>query len=887
MKKRLLILLVLIVTLATPVAANGTARNGVDDLRGRWDVEFYFGDEYGGEQLEVRWLIQDIEPHPEEENVFLANGCMQTNSTGGVAPLSLVATYLPEENRYEIMLYSTVIPVEGEPFVIRFIGEVIVNGSGVKDDESQGQHRSDLGEGPWTADHHDRRKPHCGDMLDPSLQFDADVYAHQDLAPTTPYYDKLYATITRIVSSGMIVETPDGENIFVYPYTDIFSPDVDFVSEFRYLSSFEGPPIIGDAYTFTLLDILGNPIPGATAVDVWMECTQGAPQNIFIEQALVGDLVISWDAVPDADGWDPDGDPQIGFYQIGFGPVFESQTSYGANSIASTEHVVPWNSFTPGADGDPDGYDYGVSLSELDDGDYEVNVEAFAQAPSWSGGFGLECATRDSNELYQMTKMSEELTFTRLGTIAGQVTNQSGEPLAGVWVDACEYSDEPQFCRSGHTKENGEYYVAGLLPGDYRVQTRGEGYAGEFYNDTYQWPDATPVVVNSGVTTGGIDFELALGGSISGTVFDESGLPLSNIAVDIEEGGYGTCTDENGNYRMSGMLLGTYTLVAGRDFCNPHNYIEGRIENVELTEATPDVDGVDFKLILGGSISGTVTDIDGAVIAGIHVEACEYSDDPQFCRGAETDANGDYLITGLFPTTLLPNGYRVWTGDENYVQEFYDGVFEWHEATAVPVIAGETTLGIDFELSLGGSISGTVFDESGINPLPNIAVDIEQGGFGTCTDENGNYTMSGMPLGTYTVVAGRDFCETHNYVEQAIPGIVLTTEEPDVGGINFNLVMGGGISGVVTVDDDPAIFLGDIQVVACIYDGGYCKDTFSEGNGTYIIRGLPSGDYRVYADGEGYLLEFYNGTNDWDLATRVAVTAGAITEGKNFTLTHE
>jgi len=307
----------------------------------------------------------------------------------------------------------------------------------------------------------------------------------------------------------------------VLPYTDLFSPFVNFVNEFRYLSNLEGPPISGEIYSFTLLDILGNPIAGATAEDIWTGCAQGAPVNIQLEDTIGEDVLMSWNDVLIADGWDPSGG--IGFYQIGISPLFESETSYGASGIATNKHLIPWDPPEENfSEGDPDGSNFGKPIIKLDDGEYEVGIGAYADAPDGSGGSGLECAVYDSSEFYMMNKIGNELNFARRGTI-------------------------------------------------------------------------------------------------SGTVYDKDGTPLSNIAVDIEEGGYGTCTDENGIYKMFGMTLGTYTVVAGRDFCGPHDYIEESIEDIELTDEKPDVGDVDFYLTQGGSIAGTVKDTLGGPIVGIHV----------------------------------------------------------------------------------------------------------------------------------------------------------------------------------------------------------------------------------------------------------------------------
>jgi hypothetical protein len=86
------------------------------------------------------------------------------------------------------------------------------------------------------------------------------------------------------------------------------------------------------------------------------------------------------------------------------------------------------------------------------------------------------------------------------------------------------------------------------------------------------------------------------GGSISGTVFDIEGNPLGGIAVDIEDGGYGACTDEDGYYQLTGLPFGTYNVVAGLDFCNPHPYTEGTAFDITIDANTPELSDVDFLL---------------------------------------------------------------------------------------------------------------------------------------------------------------------------------------------------------------------------------------------------------------------------------------------------
>ena len=121
---------------------------------------------------------------------------------------------------------------------------------------------------------------------------------------------------------------------------------------------------------------------------------------------------------------------------------------------------------------------------------------------------------------------------------------------------------------------------------------------------------------------------------------------------------------------------------------------------------------------------------------------------------------------------------------EGWSNEFYNDTPDWNLASEVDAYSGLNTPNINFSLFRVTTISGAVYDEDG-NPLPNIAVDTEFGGYGTCTDENGQYTLQNVPLGAhFNIVAGRDFCGEHPYAEQMIYDIVAGSID-----VNFFLVM--------------------------------------------------------------------------------------------------
>ena len=117
-----------------------------------------------------------------------------------------------------------------------------------------------------------------------------------------------------------------------------------------------------------------------------------------------------------------------------------------------------------------------------------------------------------------------------------------------------------------------------------------------------------------------------------------------------------------------------------------------------------------------------------------------------------TDENGFFSFSGVPAST-----YYIRTNATNEGANL-DLVDEWFaeggstqdggQASLVTITQGATTSGIDFQLDTGGTISGQVTD--GTIELANIPVELEGDvhGFGTCTDEAGNYQFArAVPLG--------------------------------------------------------------------------------------------------------------------------------------------
>jgi hypothetical protein len=285
-------------------------------------------------------------------------------------------------------------------------------GPSVPDDSANGGWVTAEAEGTWSANHHDRSRPKCPAIqVGDGLAFSADVYAGVNINPDgSQGAGTLLESYTNIVSSAIEVELPDGSRQLIPLFTDLFSPQVDFVNEFRFLGNLDGFPETGGAYTFTLLNVQGQPIAGATTSDTWLACTVDAPRNVAAAVEADG-ILVEWDVVAPASGFDPGGSPSLGFYQIELGPDNGGAGGYGASSIKETSHMIPLAGFGGFAPGSPDGFDFGNALEELTDGTYGFDVIAFAEAPPSSAASGLECQIRASDEHVRFEKSGDEFTI--------------------------------------------------------------------------------------------------------------------------------------------------------------------------------------------------------------------------------------------------------------------------------------------------------------------------------------------------------------------------------------------------------------------------------------------------------------------------------------------
>lgn len=433
----------------------------LSDLLGKWILAGDFLQ--SGTDTNLLFQINEIEPKTNGENTYLAVGCMQTDASGSWAPLSLQADFNTETNNYELNILSTILPAEADSpaSVIRFVGGAEMYSSGVDDDRASGLSYLTPGEVAWTGRHINQQIFECPQELDEMLHFQGEVNNLRDLAFTPPLDKTNIQAETNVVSAQMQVETPDGQVILASYWTDIFTPHINFIDSFRFSTGVDGTPIIDEPYHFTLLDVLGKPISGVESRDSYIFCDHGAATNIRANYNPENFLELSWDAPELIPGrFDPENDH--GLYQLALEsyPRRDDGRSYGAQTTFAT-HKAPWTTFEPGSEGLAGGTNYGVSLSELEDGDYIISVATYNYYEPAAGEVGFDCRVVDSRQNLIITKLGNTITYQPSGAVSGFIYNLDGDPQGGIAVEIS--GANTGFYEKVCSAENG-YYVFTKLP---------------------------------------------------------------------------------------------------------------------------------------------------------------------------------------------------------------------------------------------------------------------------------------------------------------------------------------------------------------------------------------------------------------------------------------
>jgi protocatechuate 3,4-dioxygenase beta subunit len=229
-------------------------------------------------------------------------------------------------------------------------------------------------------------------------------------------------------------------------------------------------------------------------------------------------------------------------------------------------------------------------------------------------------------------------------------------------------------------------------------------------------------------------WEYAAGGSptcypISGRVTDGSGNPVAGVTIS-DGAGHTATTDASGNYTVSCLSAGTYTLTPSKT-----NYtFSPASRTISVPPSAPDQNFTATAVL--SSIAGRVTDGSGNPIAGVTI-----SDGAG--HTATSDASGNYTLSGLAAGT-----YTLTPSKSGYTFS--------PASRTVSVPPSATGQNFTATVVVTYSISGRVTDGSS-NPVSGVTLS-DGVGHTVTTDTSGNYLFSGLAAGTYTVTPSKSGC---------------------------------------------------------------------------------------------------------------------------------
>jgi protocatechuate 3,4-dioxygenase beta subunit len=445
----------------------------------------------------------------------------------------------------------------------------------------------------------------------------------------------------------------------------------------------------------------------------------------------------------------------------------------------------------------------------------------------------------------------------------------------------------------------------GLPPGPYFPSTFllrnntpiGGGYVDELFDDLpCPWASCgittgTPVSVGAS-DLAGIDFALARGGGISGTITESvGGTPLLGVEVRAFNGAGDQValgrTNAAGRYSLRGLPAGNYFLVSQNGlgyvdeafsnvvcepFCNP-------VTSTAVTVAgTATTTGRDFALDRARTIAGTVTD--GGPAANVPVEV--YGQIGNLLRTVTTNASGQYAVSDLAPGLYYVRT-RNTTGriDDLYWQagnplntsttdpDCVGLACQVRRGTPLDLVGAVNVSAINLALAAPGAIAGTVTNAAGGAPMSGVSLqllDVRGAVVETrTTSASGTYVFQALPAGSYYLVSRG----TPGFIDEAFPNTpcpascngLSGSSIPVVAGAtssgnNLVLSSGGSISGTVR-NAATNLPIGGTSVQVYTDTGVPVGQIGTNASGNYEINNLA--DTTVGFSPTGYRLRTQNG----------------------------
>jgi carboxypeptidase family protein len=384
-----------------------------------------------------------------------------------------------------------------------------------------------------------------------------------------------------------------------------------------------------------------------------------------------------------------------------------------------------------------------------------------------------------------------DFTLPRTGLITGHITDEIGDPAAGITVFAMRteyWRGRRQLVTSGppgRTDDSGQYRVVGLSPGTYFLRTLSRetwsvtragkkeimSFATTYFPGTPDLKQARSVTVGIAQQASGVDFSLvpARTVTVSGTVFDSHGRPISNVGLVQQVGGPNggivgmvgnAVTAADGTFVIRNVAPGEYTLkAAGSD----------EVTTLPIVVGGADIENVSLVTSAGWSASGTVTTERGTppAIARERVRISVNSTLDPTNMGMQGEPRPRQVLNDdwTFSATAIvgPARFRVALPPGWALKSILHNGRDVTD-TAIEMKSGEELSGIQVVVTdRVTTLAGQLLDEKGV-PIADGTVIVFAGGPEKWSDESryvravrpdhqGQFQINGLPAGDYLAVA--------------------------------------------------------------------------------------------------------------------------------------
>jgi hypothetical protein len=415
-------------------------------------------------------------------------------------------------------------------------------------------------------------------------------------------------------------------------------------------------------------------------------------------------------------------------------------------------------------DGTGYGSDYtnGTGQYVIDSGIKVGNYTVTASADGYLSG--------SSNTTVESTSDTKvvDIYLNRSAIIWGKVVGDNGKPVVGADVSLRKNSTG-QYVAIETTDSDGKYcFATDVDTGAYYVLVDEFAFPSPLYSHMYAPYLATgyisgnrsaTVSVTAGATAMASDIVLNMSGVITGTVIDDQGSPMSNVAVTATN--LDTYSSQTVSTNASGVYLISYEIVTGTYSLEPSvfGYVADSVDVAAIQGATA---VQNLTMVKSATVHGTVLRKgDNKPVPGTSLS---FASQPyKYYGGGYTDNSGNYRIqTGLGPATYsvfvylqgeMVNTTEITLGaGENATLNFWIDAYFISGIVYENVTGGQRVHYPDVSLAFqdgflpppGGSAEGDV------NGTYEMVVPVREGTVGPC---NGTFTVSASGYNTTKVNA--------------------------------------------------------------------------------------------------------------------------------------